>query len=445
MPAQYDQYLAGKEKERISQRTAEHDTAKAERKRLHDAQCLKHYAAWSKMLSGDFIETRSVDAEEKGEEYQSASVASQQPTARRATPTDAGSGDSARDVLRPARNNLQPLQLAQRGKRPAGDVFHPAEIKRLKTGNSDSSEGAATMPQVNNMSTKADVKTISFAEVYQDGKARYKHIIVEFQPGSKKFYILKCDEHGVHFNQNPLAGAAKHLNSVQHGQMSKERHIAIQFLGYRSSDCTEDLMYKNNEHVLKAFSRGYKPLNMNQLSKSERLNLGLPLKPPAAAAPAGIRTSGQTVMPAHPSQLRGVPSPIPGELYLAYWAQEKRDYVVMILPWGDLSCAGIPGGLQETGLMDCAPKCYVFDRATERVIGWSPGYEDGGHLVMRREFPVMYFDGKRCVRLSNSRRYAVGILLTPCTLAQICWVVSVKGSVALRVRRPEPLCDSEFR
>ncbi|KAK3933957.1 hypothetical protein QBC46DRAFT_274770, partial [Diplogelasinospora grovesii] len=65
-------------------------------------------------------------------------------------------------------------------------------------------------------------RTISFDEVYQNGNAQYKHMIIEHPLRSGDFYILKCDEHSVHFNENPLAGVANHLYSSQHEDMSKK-------------------------------------------------------------------------------------------------------------------------------------------------------------------------------------------------------------------------------
>lgn len=105
-------------------------------------------------------------------------------------------------------------------------------------------------------------RTISFNEVYQGGKPLYKHIIVEYPAQSGEYYILRCDQHGVHFNLNPLAGAAKHLHSAQHGHMSKERAQAVDLLGYRVIDCTNELLEKNNDMVKKAFTEeGYKPFS----------------------------------------------------------------------------------------------------------------------------------------------------------------------------------------
>ncbi len=84
---------------------------------------------------------------------------------------------------------------------------------------------------------RAERRTISFDEVYQDGNAEFKHIIVEFPPASQKWYIMKCDEHGVHFGKKPLLGAAKHLHGSQHNNQQKHHTLAVELLGHWVWDC----------------------------------------------------------------------------------------------------------------------------------------------------------------------------------------------------------------
>jgi len=249
-------------------------------------------------------------------------------------------------------------------------------------------------------------RTISFNEVYQGGKPLYKHIIVEYPAQSGEYYILRCDQHGVHFNLNPLAGAAKHLHSAQHGHMSKERAQAVDLLGYRVIDCTNELLEKNNDMVKKAFTEeGYKPFNLNQLSKSTRASLGYPPEPPSGPKPSTQRSDSQApstsnVNPPPPANIQskrsfpGITHPVQGQLYLSYWAVERRDYVVLILPWGELEPAGLSGTLAATGLLSSTPRCYRLDPVTGEISGWANGYQDGGPNVHKREFPVFYFDGK---------------------------------------------------
>ena len=238
----------------------------------------------------------------------------------------------------------------------------------------------------------AHPRTITFDEVFDNGNAKHKHFIVEYPPHGGKFYILRCDQHGVHFNANPLAGAAKHLHSAQHGNMTKERAQAVDLLGYLVLDCTTELANKNNELFKKVCQDGsYKIFNMNQLSKSMRRSMGYPDDlepgPPKAAndgnlAPLLPRNSRAT-------QFRGITNAEPGELYLAYWKKDKKYYAVMVLPWGSLEKAGMGGSLSTTGLLQKAPACYIVDTLTQQIAGWNTEVPE-----TKREFPVLYFDGR---------------------------------------------------
>jgi hypothetical protein len=243
-------------------------------------------------------------------------------------------------------------------------------------------------------------KRISFYAVYQDGKAEYKHMIIQYPPNDGDWYILKCDEHGVHFNLNPLHGGAKHLHSSQHNNMSKEHSHAIAVLGHHVFDCDSEKATMNNAVVRKAFEAGYKPFNRNQLTKAERLSLGFEFgletasarSTPAKPMPASLPPPQS---PASASPFTGVAYPVAGELYLGFWSKSKTKYAVILLPWGDLTPAGMVGTLSNTGLLGNPPSCYIVDRMSQEIRGWAQGYEDGGPLVTKREFPVMYFDGSK--------------------------------------------------
>lgn len=265
-------------------------------------------------------------------------------------------------------------------------------------------EGDKANPSTPRPTTKTPAvkRTIDFNEVYQDGDAEYKHIIFMYPPGDSggDWYILKCDEHGVHFNTNPLLGAAKHLHSAQHNNLSKEHSLAIRELGHLVWDCTKELAEKNNDAVKKAFDNGYKPFNRNQLSKTERKSMGfaVPETIPARRTHGPWRdgpgnVASNSTASGGSKEFAAVAYPVDGELYLGYWSKNKTRYAVMLLPWGDLEpYTGIQGTLLGTGLLEKPPKCYTIDRVTHEITGWAEGYEDGGRLVNKREFPVMYFD-----------------------------------------------------
>ncbi|KAK0743032.1 hypothetical protein B0T18DRAFT_430406 [Schizothecium vesticola] len=262
---------------------------------------------------------------------------------------------------------------------------------------------------------KTAPRTIKFNEVYCDGNPVYHHWIVEFPSKSACFYILRCDEHVVHFNQNPLHGAAKHLHGAQHGNMSKDHSLAVELLGHRIPDCTHQLADLNNEMVHEAFQDGYKPLNINQMTKSDRrayeLEHGVSLEAaPASAAPSFPNLKNWDAK--KPTAAAKVETPVVGDLHLVFWKRDQKRYPVMILPsQGSLRPCGLrnkslfdppahgplgkPHKSRGASIMRDAPECYALDAQTRQIVGWAPGFEDGGSRVSEREFPVMFFDGNR--------------------------------------------------
>ncbi|KAI1497939.1 hypothetical protein F5X99DRAFT_344459 [Biscogniauxia marginata] len=120
-------------------------------------------------------------------------------------------------------------------------------------------------------------RTITFDEVFQEGRALYKDTIVEWPVGSGKWYILKCEAHGFHFKDRPIQGAAKHLNGKLHGFLDRNWAVAVETLGYLVVDCNEDLAGKNNQVAANAYTNGYKP---KHVQARRRNNLLFPATPP---------------------------------------------------------------------------------------------------------------------------------------------------------------------
>lgn len=241
-------------------------------------------------------------------------------------------------------------------------------------------------------------RTIPFTEVYQNGKSRYKHKIFEYKVGSGNWYIVRCDEHGVHFGfNNPVHGAAKHVHSPQHNNMEKRHDLAIEICGHRVLDCNAELAELNNREFERAVKEDkYTPFNSNLLTKEGRRRLTG--GPPQETRPD---SSGASKKKPKPSPLKSVPDiTVPEEckFYQGLWRATKKWYMLIILPIrpdGNLREVGLREKLQETDLMGNIPKCYRVDRISLQIKGWQPAYEDGGPKVAKREYPVMFFDGYR--------------------------------------------------
>ncbi|KAK7747416.1 hypothetical protein SLS53_001671 [Cytospora paraplurivora] len=248
-------------------------------------------------------------------------------------------------------------------------------------------------------------RTLKFNEVYQDGKAQYKHQIFEYKAGSGNWYIVKCDEHDVHFKYgNPVHGAAKHVSSPQHGNRDKTHDLAIKLCGYLIPDCNAELAELNNREFRRALEEdGYAVHNRNLLTKAKTKPTSdeRPKQPKSKKEGGEIHVNGDTASKRPKKQGLKVPKtgtviqPKECHFYQGLWSSTKKYYCLIVLPIrpdGSLSEVGLRDKFQEVGLIDNAPKCYRVDRVSLQIKGWQAAYEDGGPKFTKREYPVMYFD-----------------------------------------------------
>ncbi|KAF4463417.1 hypothetical protein FALBO_9762 [Fusarium albosuccineum] len=236
-------------------------------------------------------------------------------------------------------------------------------------------------------------RSISFDEVFQDGKARVKQIIIQFPDGDGPWFILRCDEHDHNFMYPPFRSAADHLRSRNHGWQGNPSDVAIvkQF-GIEVLNCNTELARKNNSAFFRAGQRSVKRsvtdiadgMPEQQTSGSKRPKLT-------------TRDYSRTGVRRQTKQKRreGTVNLAPGRIYLAY-REMSRDWVpALLLPhFGLEGEIGIPVTLESLGLINRLPPCYEYDLGT-KDLRWKPGYEDGGPHTTEREFPVMYFDGSK--------------------------------------------------
>lgn len=257
-------------------------------------------------------------------------------------------------------------------------------------------------------SSQQPERTITFEEVYQNGNAEYKHYIAEWPEHSKKWYIVKCEQHRQHFTLNPIPGAARHLNSASHGFPDRNRHSAIKALGYRVIDCDEIQVRMHNKIVEEAFENGYKPLGFRRpgnwkYQPKERLPMGVTESRAATFRSAQDKECTPEELPTESGQEGGITHPKTFHIYYGKWRVNGRKngefYPVMILGWDDQEGSGLKDTyLHNTNLLEKSsqpPSCYKYD--SKKIIGWAPDYEDGGTKVWFRKFPVMFFDVEQTV------------------------------------------------
>ncbi|KAI0105116.1 hypothetical protein GGR51DRAFT_204318 [Nemania sp. FL0031] len=235
-------------------------------------------------------------------------------------------------------------------------------------------------------------RTITFEEVYQNGQAEHKDTIIEFPPDSCHWYIVKCEEHGIRFNQRPLQGAAKHLNGRDHGGLDRSWPVALQVLGYRVLNCNEQLATMNNKVVKAAFAMGYKPEN-------RRLRIKRESELAEKATKRALKMANQP-----PKERRASRKPLgpiitnPKTFHIYYCLWKHHRYPVMILGWDDQKLGGLDLDLVDTGLLkkeSNPPRCYTYKNSA--IVDWEPRFKDGASRVNRRKFPAMFFDAEKRV------------------------------------------------
>ncbi|OLN94124.1 hypothetical protein CCHL11_07142 [Colletotrichum chlorophyti] len=317
------------------------------------------------------------------------------------------------------RDDRQPANFARNASQYPGPRLEDAarrateidlERQRLTKRKSDATEslsrdGDAKRPRSGSPRSIAP-KTITFKEVYQDGKAEFKHNIIKFD---EVFYILKCDEHGVHFKQNALAAAAKHLHGASHGHQKKEHRLAVETIGFHVVDCTDELAAMNNRVVQAAFENGYKPLNQLHGPKSggKRHSGGTLLTElPTEREPSASEVSPREQSHANEQQeakqqepVKYITNPKAGEIYDAKWPKSSKIYTIMVLGWTSLKQCGWDCNLSDTPLYEkkVRPSCYIYN--DEGIAGWAPGFGDGEPKVSERDIPVIWYEPKGKTRL----------------------------------------------
>ncbi|KAF4978539.1 hypothetical protein FDECE_18198 [Fusarium decemcellulare] len=221
-------------------------------------------------------------------------------------------------------------------------------------------------------------KTIQFDSVFQNGNAPIKHVIVQYPLEHGSWYILRCEEHGLSFKDNPLIGAAAHIRSKKHSETCSDFERVVTLLGVEVLGCNESLAKKNNIAARKAFKSGYgyTTAESNQVvddivSSQDRGR---------TRDHRGQRETSQVIDPEH------------GQIYRVYWKSSKQWLAALLLPMHNLQDVGIPNSIEGLGLLEDLPKCYAYD-PRRKNFSWEEGYEDDGPRVSMRKFPVMFFDG----------------------------------------------------
>ncbi|KAF5649654.1 hypothetical protein F52700_550 [Fusarium sp. NRRL 52700] len=239
-------------------------------------------------------------------------------------------------------------------KRPI-DIPPPNMTRPTKRVRSDISQGPLTGD-----------RTIEFDQVYQNGQAEPKYVIIKH---NRFWYILECKKHRLHFNNHPIRGALKHLRGKKHSQTAVNYEEAIRALGTRVLHCTEDDVAENNEVARRpSYSEMGRPVN----SLSPSVPHSLPTR------------SNQNLTEIDPK---------PGEVYTTFWTDTKEFFAILVLPWRNIGQLGKDLSLtvRDTILIKRVPSCYQYNHVDE-FYEWTPDYRFDGQQYSKRKYPIMYFD-----------------------------------------------------
>lgn len=336
-------------------------------------------------------------------------------------------GSAAAALSPPSQRTSPPRRQTRLRGLPVSSVAPGQGKRRRDPRDDDEEDGDTNRPPKR---AKNNDRTVSFGEVYGNGHPEYRHAIVEYPPTSGDWFIIRCDECGLHFKRNALQGGAKHLNGQKHGRLPKTHVLAVEELGFRVLGCDKDKAKRNNDAFDRAVRAGYVPRkgHTDQAHRQSPGEVELSDEDPGQPFETNKQQRTNTTVQGRHQRgkpFEGITDPTVGRMYRA-WYRGKGFYVALMLPLGNFGTVGVVGGISNIDRQRKAPKCYR--RSGARILGWASGYEDGGPKSRERMFPMLYFEDTRDLAFEGS-------LVVPPSL----------GWVAAKDLRPFDVDDPECR
>ncbi|KAF4467099.1 hypothetical protein FALBO_6035 [Fusarium albosuccineum] len=284
--------------------------------------------------------------------------------------------------------------LSQSGKSPARGASHEQMRKRKREAGLPTQQKRQRLENARN--SGPGKRSIHFDAVFQNGNAPVKHVIVQWPQDHGNWYIVRCEEHGLNFKDNPLLAGSVHLGRGKHQKKQRDYGTVIEMLGYEVLGCDKNLAAKNNAAARRTFKTGHEPPAADSIEVSEEI----PSSPSEGRGEEEEQVGERPRRQGRGSSRRNgllpgsdaVTNPAPGEVYLVYWRRSKQWLAGLLLPLKDLSKVGVSNSIENLGLLSDLPECYAYDSSSKTFL-WRVGYEDDGPKVAMREFPVMFFDG----------------------------------------------------
>ncbi|KAF4465159.1 hypothetical protein FALBO_8002 [Fusarium albosuccineum] len=315
------------------------------------------------------------------EQHELKNTTASQAAARTTSPNQHDGSQTDAPPARSSNNHRQPsdppaVNLRTPRKRPAATTLDQQQKR----------------PRYADMPIASTDSVVDFDEVFQDGNARVNYLIAQYPARTGEWYILECKEHGKHFVNNPVLGAAKHLAGLDHG-LTREHSLAVSTLGTRVLNCNATLAEKNNVVARDAFS---KQLGLPPRSRDSNKRT----RPPMTESDRPLHHHGEQTQSQESPGIplpEGILIPVVGEIYAVRYPRIRFLYPVLVLSWPSFEHFE-----WKESLLRITPSCYLFDRKLDQYPrGWAKGYEDGGPLVSQRQYPVIYFDGRQFPKQSS--------------------------------------------
>ncbi|KAG8672781.1 hypothetical protein FPOAC2_06186 [Fusarium poae] len=244
-------------------------------------------------------------------------------------------------------------------------------------------------------------KSIHYDAVYQNQRAVKKHIIVRRPTDLSqhaKYYIIRCEEHDIGFDDNPLQDALKHLRA-KHGILTASHDTVIDRLGIEVVECDDQKLEQNNAITRKALENGNNALGRHSIrvkDDSGRSELPLPKRIcPEFPTPKQNRNQRPTLPRQRHSQHENEDislNLVPGNVYIIWWFETKQWFAGLLMPPHNLESVGIHKPLETLAIFKTLPACYQYDTSS-KSLSWAEGYEEGGPKFSERYYPFIFFEG----------------------------------------------------
>jgi hypothetical protein len=250
--------------------------------------------------------------------------------------------------------------------------------------------------------------SIHFNAVYQNRRAAKKHTIIRIPEDPvrpAKFYILRCEDHDIHFDDSPLQAGLAHL-SEKHQHQNPSFETVVEHFGYEVIGCDDEKLIQNNKAAKEAFERGERGARDSIRVRTDSPSPERPRKSTSNAVKKSRsrrsrRSRRKTQDSIDPHDL------VPGDVYIIYWSASRQWYAGLYIPLQDPESVGIDESLEAMGLLSNIPPCYEYD-SSSKSFSWAEGYEDGGPDASEQHFPFMFFEGLDFPDLSHVAWIPIG-------------------------------------